>query len=122
MNSRRRLIAGFLIMMITSAVAGGLFMRWWTLREMEVNRPHVVAEKFQSQLGLNAAQTKRVEASVAAHLKEVRDAQRRDLKALAASKRKLSAAVRTVFTPEQRRQYDEFQASLNTDAPPAAQP
>lgn len=97
-------------------------MRWWTLREMEVNRPRALARRFQSQLELSAEQTQRVEQSLAVLLGEMRDTPPHDLKALAVTKRKFMAAVRSVLTPEQRREYDEFQASLNPEPEPALKP
>jgi hypothetical protein len=119
---RLRLVAGLLMIVITSASAGGVFMRWWTLRGIEMNRPHALAKRFQSQLHLTAEQTQRIEQCLEVLFAEMRDTPAHDLKVVALAKRKFMAAVRGALTPDQRREYDDFQASLNAEPEPTSKP
>jgi hypothetical protein len=103
-----RLVFIFLLAVLSSAVAGALLMRAWTLRQADARRPHLIAERFQQHLDLDAVQTEQVRALVEALMMKMRETPPGDLAALAAGRREFATAMRRLLTAGQRERYDAF--------------
>jgi len=103
-----RLVLIFLLAVLSSAVAGALVMRTWTLRQADARRVQLIAERFQQHFALDAAKTDQVRELVERLTAKMHETPPGDLAALATGRREFSNAMRLLLNAEQRTRYDAF--------------